>query len=221
MNWKSCKKKNKKGFSLVELIIVMMIMAILAAVLVPSLTSYIRKTKESMAVVEAHDILVGAQASLTQQYAMGGLSSDSKKYQYFDTEQGKWVTIKCGTITNFMLFAAYYNDTYKSSLGGNAKDFAVAKTLLQYVNASGDKIQITPNSQYNPMGVNCKAYCNNTGGRYGKGQRPMGLIFVFDTNGKIVFMQYYTKESGILVTFENGDYTTDSSDSAKFRNISY
>ncbi len=118
-----------------ELIIVMVIMAILAAVLAPSLTSYIRKSKESMAVVDAHDILVGAQASLTQQYAMGGLNSDSKKYQYFDTKQGKWVTIKCGTITNFMLYAAYYNDTYKSSLG-NAKDFATAKNLLEYVNAS-------------------------------------------------------------------------------------
>ena len=40
------KKKNRKGFSLVELIVVLVIMAILAAALIPSLTGYIRKTKE-------------------------------------------------------------------------------------------------------------------------------------------------------------------------------
>lgn len=41
------KKKNRKGFSLVELIVVLVIMAILAAALVPSLIGYIRQTKYS------------------------------------------------------------------------------------------------------------------------------------------------------------------------------
>ena len=40
------KKKNRKGFSLVELIVVLVIMAILAAALVPTLIGYISKTKE-------------------------------------------------------------------------------------------------------------------------------------------------------------------------------
>ena len=40
------KKKNRKGFSLVELIVVLVIMAILSAALIPSLIGYISKTKE-------------------------------------------------------------------------------------------------------------------------------------------------------------------------------
>ncbi|MFR4393849.1 MAG: type IV pilin protein [Ruminococcus callidus] len=38
------KKKNRKGFSLVELIVVLVIMAILSAALIPSLIGYISKT---------------------------------------------------------------------------------------------------------------------------------------------------------------------------------
>ncbi len=43
------KKSNKKGFTLVELIVVIAIMAILAAVLVPTITSKINDAKESSA----------------------------------------------------------------------------------------------------------------------------------------------------------------------------
>ena len=43
------KKSNKKGFTLVELIVVIAIMAILAAVLVPTVTSKIKDANESSA----------------------------------------------------------------------------------------------------------------------------------------------------------------------------
>ena len=43
------KKSNKKGFTLVELIVVIAIMAILAAVLVPTVTNKIKDANESSA----------------------------------------------------------------------------------------------------------------------------------------------------------------------------
>lgn len=45
------KKKNRKGFSLVELIVVLVIMAILAAALVPSLRVISRKQSNRMLTV--------------------------------------------------------------------------------------------------------------------------------------------------------------------------
>ena len=43
------KKTNKKGFTLIELIVVIAILAVLAMILVPSLTGYIGKSKQSVA----------------------------------------------------------------------------------------------------------------------------------------------------------------------------
>ena len=46
-------KNKKKGFTLVELIVVLAILAILAAMLVPALTGYIDKANEKKAVAAA------------------------------------------------------------------------------------------------------------------------------------------------------------------------
>ena len=42
------KMKNKKGFTLVELIVVLVILAILAALLIPALTGYIDKARKQV-----------------------------------------------------------------------------------------------------------------------------------------------------------------------------
>ena len=55
------KLKDKKGFTLVELIVVLVILAILAALLVPALTGYIDRANEEKVIAEARMALMAAQ----------------------------------------------------------------------------------------------------------------------------------------------------------------
>lgn len=66
---KKLRKNNKKGFTLVELIVVLVILAILAALLVPALTGYIDKAKEKQIVAETRQIVMAAQTILDEEYA--------------------------------------------------------------------------------------------------------------------------------------------------------
>lgn len=56
------KLKNRKGFTLVELIIVMVILAILAAALIPTLMSYIKDAKNSASLATTRAYYTAAQA---------------------------------------------------------------------------------------------------------------------------------------------------------------
>ena len=67
------KLKDKKGFTLVELIVVMVILAILAALLIPALTGYIDKAREQSMITDGSLVLTAAQATVSEAYGTGDL----------------------------------------------------------------------------------------------------------------------------------------------------
>lgn len=88
-------KKNNKGFSLVELIIVIAIMAILAGALAPALIKYINKSRRSADISNADTIRTACQTAMSDEDALvaigtgvtGASVSDLKSsYGAFSTE---------------------------------------------------------------------------------------------------------------------------------------
>lgn len=70
------KKMNNKGFSLVELIIVIAIMAILAGALAPALISYVAKSRRSTTVSNAQTIASGIQSAISDEAVLDDLETN-------------------------------------------------------------------------------------------------------------------------------------------------
>lgn len=68
-----CDSNQKRGLTLVELIVVLVILAVLAALLVPSLTGYIDKAVEKRIMLQARSLMTAAQATIDEAYAKGQL----------------------------------------------------------------------------------------------------------------------------------------------------
>lgn len=62
-------KNKKKGFTLVELIVVLAILAILAAMLVPALTGYIDKANQKKYIATSRNYYIAAQTVASESYA--------------------------------------------------------------------------------------------------------------------------------------------------------
>lgn len=83
------KKVRRGGFTLVEVLVVMAIIAILAAITVPSFAGYIDKAKEETYLSEARNVATGVQIYITEQYAAGTLNRTNIKKDLMEFTLGE------------------------------------------------------------------------------------------------------------------------------------
>lgn len=143
-------KKNKKGFTLVELIVVLVIIAILAAVLVPTVTGYIGKAKKSAAVSELKNICTAVQAAATDSLdAEGSIKADSAS---FVTNCGTYGVTKakanCTALvvvdsgTGAIVKASYKDGSYGASYDGSSYSSGKQSTITD-VTATAGQVLVT------------------------------------------------------------------------------
>ena len=68
-------RMDDKGFTLVEMIVVLVIIAVLASAIVPSLTGYINRANKEKAVSETRSLVMAAQTVISDAYANGSLDA--------------------------------------------------------------------------------------------------------------------------------------------------
>lgn len=66
------KKMNRKGFTLVEIIVVLVIIAIMAAFAIPAYTGFVDRAKQSEVLASGRVILVAAQTAAQETYSKDG-----------------------------------------------------------------------------------------------------------------------------------------------------
>lgn len=117
-------RKNKKGFTLVELIVVLVILAIIMALIIPALTGYIDKANEKKVQAETRQLVVAVQTELSEAY-QDGKAVDAEKANI----AGKAITLS--EVKN-VEYAASDPKTGQFSYSISASASIVDLTLVKY-----------------------------------------------------------------------------------------
>lgn len=178
------KRKREQGFTLVELIVVLVILAILAAILTPALLGYIDRAKDQQLIVEAKELMTAAQAGIVEAYAL-----EKKDFEDYVNKKGCPEVSEEFDFVSSHLFAGDQGNG--SPARTNAKNI-ISKRLLEYTDSRKGK-----QKRY--------TFCQTS---MSKGdfdvstlkKDEVAFVILYNKRGRILYMQY--ARDGKIVTYD-------------------
>ena len=117
-------KRNKRGFTLVKIIVVLVILAILAAIAVPTTLRYVVDAKEARELTKLRESLIATQVTFVKSAAFGEIGKDvtngtgSKNYYLIDNQSKsiqKYLDTKPYVLIYGLDAPSYYGGTSKEA----------------------------------------------------------------------------------------------------------
>ena len=142
-------KKNNKGFSLVELIVVVLILGILAVAVTPQIMNWIDKSKENKDLSYAGSVATAVESVALEYY---GVKGDITNATYYIDADG--VKLNGGTEAN----SAYTNTVTGQSVGALKAEIGEVVAKFQDPENTDNKsfkITITKDATTGVISVNC------------------------------------------------------------------
>ena len=138
------KKNNNKGFTLVELIVVLVILAILAAILIPALLGYIDRAREKQVTTNAEAALVAAQGKMADAY--GALEAPSK---HVTKQKIKDLTEITESFTAYYTAASFKTSSKVRSATASARKPIYKITKFAYYSPKAGQTAVCEDGEWN------------------------------------------------------------------------
>jgi prepilin-type N-terminal cleavage/methylation domain-containing protein len=179
--------KNRKGFTLVEIIVVLVILAILAAFTIPAMLGFVEDARKSSILAEGHEVLTAFQTSFTEEYGGGFNDGGSTKYYL----NGDKTTTAYYLINNWSFYTKEGDNGYNLNDSSNK----IAKKMLNFINSD-----VNYYNKVDYMGKTLSEIKSNT--IKGSNSAKFAMVVIYKSDGSIKDFYYY--RNGYLWVMKDG-----------------